>query len=87
MLEAPTLRIPTINVGERQKGRAKAKSVFNCPPKKRKILTSLKKILNKKRDYIFKNPYGEGGASKKIVNILEKTKYENLLKKKFYNIR
>ncbi len=87
LLEAPTLRIPTINVGERQKGRAKAKSVFNCPPKKRKILTSLKKILNKKRDYIFKNPYGEGGASKKIVNILEKTKYENLLKKKFYNIR
>ena len=34
-----------------------------------------------------KNPYGEGGASKKIIKILMKTKLENILKKKFYSLK
>ena len=33
-----------------------------------------------------KNPYGDGGSSKKIIRILENLNYDNLLKKKFFNI-
>lgn len=87
LLEAPTLRVPTINIGDRQKGRAKANSVIDCKPEKKKILQKLKKILDNNlfmRSINFKNPYGNGGASKKIVNILEKIDYNKLLKKKFY---
>jgi len=87
LLEAPTLRVPTINIGDRQKGRTKANSVIDCKPKKKKILKKLKKILDNNlflRPNDFKNPYGNGGASEKIVNILEKIDYNSLLKKKFY---
>ena len=42
-------------------------------------------IVNASKDR-FKNPYGEGGSSKKIIRILEKLNYDNLLKKAFFNI-
>ena len=89
LLEAPSLKKVTINIGERQKGRLKAKSVIDCEPKKIQILKNLRKVLNNKKKFKakdFKNPYGSGGASKKIVKILESINYNNLLKKKFYNI-
>jgi len=89
LLEAPTLKIPTLNIGDRQKGRLKAKSVVDCPAKSQKIIYNLKKILNgnKKNKYQnFKSPYGVPGASKKIVSILEKINYKKLLKKNFNDI-
>jgi len=89
LLEAPTLKIPTLNIGDRQKGRLKAKSVIDCPPKSKKIAHNLNKILNifKKNKYKnFKSPYGVPGASKKIVSILEKIDYKKLLKKNFNDI-
>ena len=89
LLEAPTLKIPTLNIGDRQKGRLRAKSVIDCPPKSQKIIYNLKKILNgykKNKHQNFKSPYGTPGASKKIVCILEKINYKKLLKKKFNDI-
>ena len=89
LLEAPTLKIPTINVGNRQKGRLKAKSVIDCRPKQKEIFSILTKLLNGKRKNTlksFKNPYGEGGASNKIAAILEKTNYNKLLKKSFISL-
>jgi GDP/UDP-N,N'-diacetylbacillosamine 2-epimerase (hydrolysing) len=89
LLEAPTLKIPTLNIGDRQKGRLKAKSVIDCPPKSKKIVYYLNKILSsyKKNKYQnFKSPYGAPGASKKIVSILEKIDYKKLLKKTFNDI-
>jgi len=90
LLEAPTLKVPTINIGNRQKGRLKAKSVIDCQPKQKKIYSNLIKILNGKRKNAsnkFKNPYGEGGASKKIINILENINYDNILQKHFINLK
>ena len=50
LLEAPTLKVPTINIGNRQKGRLKAKSVIDCRTKtKKRYYSNLIKILNKKR--------------------------------------
>ena len=89
LLEAPTLKVPTINVGNRQKGRLKAKSVINCEPNKKEIFSILTNLLNEKRKNNlknFKNPYGEGGASQKIADILENTNYNKLLKKSFISL-
>ncbi|MDC0059877.1 UDP-N-acetylglucosamine 2-epimerase [Pelagibacteraceae bacterium] len=89
LLEAPSLKVPTINIGDRQQGRLRAKSINNCLPKKKEIIICLRKILGKKSKYsvnYFKSVYGKGGASKKILSILEKTNFNNLLKKSFYDL-
>ena len=85
LLEAPTLKVPTINIGDRQKGRLISQSVIDCKPERKEIIYNLKKILNSKKNFKFKNPYGRGGASKKIIRVLENLNYNNLLKKSFYN--
>ena len=75
IMEAPFLHIPSINIGTRQKGRLAAKSVINVGYKKSEIIKAItksindKKFLNKIKKQ--KNLYGNGKASKKIVNILE----------------
>ena len=86
LLEAPTLKVPTINIGDRQKGRLRSQSIIDCQPKQKKIIYYLKKILENKEKFEFKNPYGKSGSSKKIIKILENLNYNNLLKKFFYNI-
>jgi len=90
LLEAPTLKVPTINIGDRQKGRLKAKSVVDCDIQQDKIINKLNKFLKGKKNNKlknFKNPYGDGGASKKIINILEKINYNTLLKKNFFDLK
>ena len=87
LLEAPTFKKPTINIGSRQDGRLKAKSVIDCKPNYISIKKSIKYINSKKFQknlFKVKNPYGNGGASKKIVKILEKVDLSSLNKKKFY---
>ena len=89
IIEVPSFRKPTINIGDRQKGRIKADSIINCNPEKDSIIKSIYKSLS----YDFKelvkntiNPYGRGGASAKIVKILEEYNFDDILKKSFYNI-
>jgi GDP/UDP-N,N'-diacetylbacillosamine 2-epimerase (hydrolysing) len=89
LIEAPSFKIATINIGDRQKGRIKAKSVINCLPKKNNIKNSFKKIYSKDFQKLLnnvKNPYDNGFSSKKIIKVLKSIKIENLLKKNFYNI-
>ena len=89
LLEMPTFKKGTINIGKRQDGRLKAKSVINSKLSKQDILKSInilysKSFQNKLRTTT--NPYGNGGASLKILNILKKIKLKNILIKKFYDI-
>lgn len=88
LLEAPTFKIGTINIGDRQKKRLKALSVIDCKPYKKNIKDSINllysKKFNKKLKFT-KNPYGNGGASTKIVKILKKIDLKNLIKKEFYD--
>ena len=87
LLEAPSLNIPTINLGNRQKGRIQSKSITNCPLKEKEITLNLKKIFKRKKNKIYKNPYEQLNTSKKIVNILEKKiDFEKLIRKKFYQL-
>ena len=89
LIEAPSFKIATINIGDRQKGRIKAKSVIDCNPNKKSIRSSLKKIYS--RDFQkslndVKNPYDNGLPSKKIVRVLKNLNLKNILKKNFYDI-
>ena len=48
ILEAPSFKIVTVNIGDRQKNRVQGKTVINCRPEKKQILNALKKIYSKK---------------------------------------
>ena len=89
ILEAPSFKIGTINIGDRQKGRVFAQSVIQCDPIKTDITSSIEKLYSSNFRKIVrnvKNPYGEGGASKKILRKLENMKLDTDLKKRFYDI-
>jgi GDP/UDP-N,N'-diacetylbacillosamine 2-epimerase (hydrolysing) len=87
IIEAPCFNIPTINIGDRQQGRLQAKSIINTKLNKLSISKSLKTaFLKKKKMNNIKNPYEIKNTSKKIFDILKKTKIKNLIKKKFNDI-
>lgn len=74
IIEAPSLKIHTINIGDRQKGRTQADSVINCDVDYEQIKKALSKIKNSslKSDLeTIKNPYGEGHTAPRIIKVLE----------------
>ncbi len=89
IIEAPSFKVPTINIGNRQKGRIKPLSVIDCSLSKKEVSLSIKKGLSIKFCNSFsnlKNPYGEGNSSKQIVNIIKGFDLNEILHKKFYNL-
>lgn len=91
IVEAPSFGIPTVNIGDRQKGRIQAESVINCNPDSEEIaeaiaLASSPSFRDKASRTV--NPYGSGDTTEKIVRAI-KEKFENggfELKKKFYDV-
>ena len=89
LLEAPSYQIGTINIGDRQKGRLKAESVIDCEPTKDSIKSALEIMYSKKFRSNLKsvlNPYGEGNATKKILEILKNSPLPKEIKKEFHNL-
>ena len=89
LTEAPSFKVATVNIGDRQKGRIKAGSVIDCEPKKDEILGAINKAYSSDFRQILKdvvNPYDGGDSSKKIVEILKNANLDDILKKKFYDI-
>ena len=89
LTEAPSFKIGTINIGERQKGRIKADSIIDCQPIQTEIQTAFSKLYSdefQKNLKEVKNPYGSGMASKKIVQVLKNANLLNITKKSFYNL-
>lgn len=89
IIETPSLGVSTINIGNRQKGRIKAKSIIDCPSEKKEILKAIKKAISKEfKEYIknVENPYGDGNTAKRIKNKLKNFQFMNINKKSFYNI-
>lgn len=87
--EVPSFKKATINIGDRQKGRARASSVIDVGPVKEEILAAIKKVYSKEFEQILKNtinPYDGGNSSKKMVKILKELELDDILKKKFYDI-
>ncbi|MDY0328080.1 MAG: UDP-N-acetylglucosamine 2-epimerase [Arcobacteraceae bacterium] len=89
LAETPSFKIGTINIGDRQKGRIKAKSVIDCKPTKDDILKAFDVLYTQEFKTLLTevvNPYGDGCASKKIIEVLKTVDLENILKKSFYDL-
>ena len=89
LLEAPTFKVGTVNIGERQKGRIKSDSIIDCIPEKDSIIKSINQCLSDEfqdslKDLI--NPYGDGGASAQIINVLKNVDLSMKIKKVFYDL-
>ena len=83
LIEAPTFKIPCVNIGRRQNKRLRAKNVIDVlKHDKNKIVKAINKSLSKtfiKSLKNLKNPYGDGNSSQKIVETLMKTKIDKEL--------
>jgi len=91
IIEAPSFKIPTINIGDRQKGRIQADSVINCKPITSEVLAAINLALSKEFKEKIKdieNPYGNGEVSNKIISIIKEFDFHNIgLKKTFYDLK
>lgn len=87
LLETPYFNIPTINVGNRQEGREKANTVYDCKTDRNKILRLIKLLnKNKLRGNNIKDLYGIGNTSENVIKILSNKKLDLNIKKKFVDI-
>lgn len=69
IIEVPSFKVPTVNIGERQRGRLAAESVISCAPKTESIVEALNIALESDFSKVV-NPYGKGQASKAILEVL-----------------
>lgn len=91
LLEAPSFGIPTINIGDRQRGRIQAESVLNCRPEREDILRALERACSpdfRKKAAAARNPYGDGNTSGRILEMIKRTLLSGSLdlEKRFYDI-
>lgn len=91
ILEAPSFKIGTINIGDRQKGRTQAKSILNCRANKNDILSSFTTLYSKKFQKSLAesiNPYDSRSfPSNNILQIIKTTDFDKLLKKTFFDMK
>jgi UDP-hydrolysing UDP-N-acetyl-D-glucosamine 2-epimerase len=86
LYEVPSFKRPTVNIGDRQKGRLFAKSVINCRANQTEVATAINAAFDLNCSDAT-NPYGDGHASEKIVEVLrEVDDFRKLLKKHFFNL-
>lgn len=88
LIEAPSFRIPTVNVGDRQRGRIRAASVIDCAPMAGAVGGALDRALSPS----FRaglaglvNPFGDGHAAERIVDVLTSVPLDTLVRKVFHD--
>ena len=89
LIEVPSFKKGTINIGDRQRGRLKAVSVIDCDPDRASIAAGLNRLYSADFQQALlhvRNPYGEGGASERVVGVLETDVSKDMLKKKFFDM-
>jgi GDP/UDP-N,N'-diacetylbacillosamine 2-epimerase (hydrolysing) len=89
LAEVPSFKKGTINIGARQLGRLQASSVINCLPERQQIRAAIDTLYS--QDFTSSlaetsNPYGEGGASGKIVDLLKFVDLSGIIQKTFYDL-
>lgn len=90
IIEAPFFKIPTINLGDRQKGRIQGQTIINSILESNSIIKSINVGLSdefKNKIKNSRNPYGNENASKKILDVLNKADLKQLINKKFYDLK
>ncbi len=90
IMEAPSFQVPTVNIGDRQKGRIMAKSIINCECNSKSIKKAIEKSLSdefKRKLKFVNNPYVQKNTINKLIEIIEEINLKDLLQKKFYDIK
>jgi UDP-N-acetylglucosamine 2-epimerase (non-hydrolysing)/GDP/UDP-N,N'-diacetylbacillosamine 2-epimerase (hydrolysing) len=90
IIEAPSFGVPTLNIGDRQKGRLQAESIYNCGTQHTDIESGLAMVLsspftNKARTV--NNPYEKTGTSQTILDMIKTQPLDNLIRKNFYDLK
>lgn len=86
LYEAPSFAVPTVNIGDRQKGRLRAASVIDCEGNRHAIAAAIARALTLDCTAVT-NPYGDGHASERIVAVLRSlSKPAELLRKRFFHL-
>ena len=87
IIEVPAFDVPTVNIGVRQLGRLAAKSVIHAKPTRKAISNAINVAVERQYksdgEKIF-NPYGQGNASAKVIDMIKSAKYESC--KTFFDI-
>lgn len=92
IIETPAFGVPTVNIGDRQKGRLQSESIINCGVNKNEIIDAIEKAMSDGHKEISRrvvSPYGDGHAAERIANKSYQVVMDgNIdLKKKFYDIQ
>jgi UDP-hydrolysing UDP-N-acetyl-D-glucosamine 2-epimerase len=88
LIEAPSLGVPTVNIGDRQKGRIRATSVIDCGETFDEVTAALQKALSpsfRARLRQVRSPYGSGGAARRIAAVLKEHPLVGILHKSFHD--
>lgn len=91
IIETPVFHVPTVNIGDRQKGRLQSESIINCGTVKEQMIEAINKALSYEHRQVCQNvisPYGDGHAAEQIAEkTIDVIMNKNIdLKKKFYEI-
>lgn len=90
ILEAPVLKTPTVNIGDRQKGRLRFPSVIDCAEEKEAIVAVIQKTLSEDfrrglEDMMI--PHADGNIAVRIKNVLRDVSLEGLFQKQFFDLK
>lgn len=84
IIEVPSFKVPTINIGERQRGRTAADSVISCSPNTTDIIKAIKIALQSNFSSVV-NPYGKGQTSEAILKEIVQANLDTV--KTFYDLQ
>lgn len=89
LVEVPSFGIPTLNIGDRQKGRIAGESVLQCMTDTLSIVNGLDQILSaafRTAAKVSINPYEKANTAQTIFNIIKQYSLDNAIQKHFYDI-
>ena len=89
LIEVPSFHIPTLNIGERQKGRTAGESVIHCGTSKKEILAGFDTIFSPDIRHIAQqasNPYEKEGTAQYIFEVIKNHPLHNIIQKHFYDL-
>lgn len=89
ILEVPSFGIPTVNIGDRQKGRLRAESVIDCANDESSIRSALQKAASpefREQARSVVNPYEQPDSVRKILSVIKSYPLEHIVQKHFYDL-
>ncbi|WP_026513899.1 UDP-N-acetylglucosamine 2-epimerase [Butyrivibrio sp. LB2008] len=92
IIETPVFKVPTVNIGDRQRGRLQSESIINCGIETADIVVAMNEAMSTEHKALCKNVvsrYGDGNSARKIANkVVETVMGGGIdLKKKFYDMK